>query len=166
MTEPISENELETIVIVDDQEVVLEFCRTTLERAGYKIFTAANGEQALRLFEPNRSAVDLALIDIVMPGMSGIELAKRIESLNLGVRIILMSGYSPVEVKRVVGEYAAGYRSMWKPFEARTLVQMIKNALDGDSPKRSFVDSGTDWKLTGRLEGAPDGITTAAPDKI
>ena len=140
MTEIISENELETIVIVDDQEVVLEYCRTTLERAGYRVFTAANGEQALKLFEPNRSPVDLALIDIVMPGMSGIELAKRIERLNLGVRIVLMSGYSPVEVKRVVGEYAAQYRSMWKPFEARTLVQMIKNALDSDSPIRLLVD--------------------------
>ena len=140
MTEIISESELETIVIVDDQEVVLEFCRTTLERAGYKVFTAANGEQALKLFEPNRSPVDLALIDIVMPGMSGIELAKCIEELNLGVRIVLMSGYSPVEVKRVVGEYAAQHRSMWKPFEARTLVQMIKNALDSDSPIRLLVD--------------------------
>ena len=140
MTEPISESELETIVIVDDQEAVLEFCRTTLERAGYKVFTASNGEQALKLFEPNRSPVDLALTDIVMPGMSGIELAQRIEKLNLGVRIVLMSGYSPVEVKRVVGEYAAGYRCMWKPFEARTLVQMIKNALDVDSPIRLLAD--------------------------
>jgi two-component system cell cycle sensor histidine kinase/response regulator CckA len=140
MEELISENAVETIVIVDDQQAVLEFCRTTLERAGYRVFTAANGEQALKLFEPNRSPVDLALIDIVMPGMSGIELAKRIERLNLGVRIVLMSGYSPVEVKRVVGEYAAQYRSMWKPFEARTLVQMIKNALDDDSSIRLLVD--------------------------
>jgi two-component system cell cycle sensor histidine kinase/response regulator CckA len=140
MAELISGSGVETIVIIDDQQAVLEFCRTTLERAGYRVFTAANGEQALKLFEPNRSPVDLALIDIVMPGMSGIELAKRIGGLNLGVRIVLMSGYSPVEVKRVVGEYAAQYRSMWKPFEARTLVQMIKNALDVDSPIRLLVD--------------------------
>ena len=140
MAELISESGRETIVIVDDQEGVLEFCRRTVERAGYRVFTAANGEQALKLFEPNRSPVDLALIDIVMPGMSGIELAKRIEGLNLGVRIVLMSGYSPVEVKRVVGEFAAQYRCMWKPFEARTLVQMIKNALDVDSPIRLLAD--------------------------
>ena len=80
MTEPLSNSGLETIVVVDDQAVVLEFCRTTLEMAGYKVFTAANGEQALILFRPNRSPVDLALIDIVMPGMSGIELAQRLES--------------------------------------------------------------------------------------
>ena len=119
----------------------MEFCRTTLERAGYKVFTASNGEQALSLFEPNRSPVDLALIDIGMPGMSGIELAKRLEGLNLSVRIVMMSGYAPDEVKRVIGAHAANYRSMWKPFEARTLVQMIKNALDGDPHKRVFVEA-------------------------
>ncbi len=142
MTEPLTESRSGTIVVVDDQSVVLEFCRTTLERAGYKVFTASNGEQALSLFEPNRSPVDLALIDIVMPGMSGIELAERLEGLNLSVRIVLMSGYAPDDVKRVIGEHAANYRSMWKPFEARTLVQMIKNALDGDPPKRVFVEAG------------------------
>jgi FixJ family two-component response regulator len=139
MTEPLSNSGLETIVVVDDQAVVLEFCQTTLEMAGYKVFTAANGEQALSLFGPNRSPVDLALIDVVMPGMSGIELAQRLEKLT-DVRIVLMSGYSPQDVKQVVGERARDYRSLWKPFEARTLVQMIKNALDTDSPKRVFVD--------------------------
>jgi len=138
-----SETGSETIVVVDDQAMVLELCRTTLERAGFTVFTAANGEQALSLFEPNRSPIDLALIDIVMPGMSGVELAKRLERLNTGVRIVLMSGYSPDEVKRVVGESAACYRSIWKPMEPRTLVQMIKNALDGE-PKRSvFVNHAT-----------------------
>ena len=140
MTEPFAEAGSETIVVVDDQPVVLEFCRVTLERAGYKVFTASNAEQALSFFEPNRSPVDLALIDIVMPGMSGIELSKRLEALNLSVRIVLMSGYSPDEVKRVVGEHACQYRCMWKPFEARTLVQMIKNALDGDPPKRVYIE--------------------------
>jgi two-component system cell cycle sensor histidine kinase/response regulator CckA len=140
MIESLSESGSETIVVVDDQEVVLEFCRTTLERAGYKVFSASSGEQALSFFEPNRSRVDLALIDIVMPGMSGIDLAKRLEKLNIDVRIVLMSGYSPDEVKRVVGERAAQYRSMWKPFKPRTLVQMIKNALAGEPPRTVFVD--------------------------
>ena len=140
MSEPRSENGSETIVVVDDQAVVLEFCRTTLERAGFIVFTASSGDQALSFFEPNRSPIDLALIDIVMPGMSGIELAKRLERLNTGVRIVLMSGYSPDEIKRVVGDSASNYRSIWKPLEPRTLVQMIKNALDGEPLKTVFVD--------------------------
>jgi len=145
MIDSLSEGVSETIVVVDDQPVVLEFCRVTLERAGYSVFTATNGEQALSFFEPNRSPVDLAVIDIVMPGMSGIELARRLEKLNKGVRIVLMSGYAPDEVKRVVGEQAARYRSMWKPFEARTLVQMIKNALDSEpsTSKEALINQAT-----------------------
>jgi DNA-binding response OmpR family regulator len=137
MTEPVSGSAPETIVVVDDQAVVLEFCHITLERAGYQVFTASSGEQALRFFEPNRSPVDLALIDIMMPGMSGIELASHVEKLN--VRIVLMSGYSPDEVKRVIGQEASRYRSMWKPFDAATLVQMTKNALDTPLPERVAV---------------------------
>ena len=137
MTIPVSGAGSETIVVVDDQPVVLEFCHTTLERAGYKVFTASSGAQALRFFEPSRSPVDLALIDIVMPGMSGIELAKRLEKAN--TRIVLMSGYSPDEVNRVIGEDASQYRSMWKPFDAATLVQMTRNALDAPLPERALA---------------------------
>lgn len=138
--EPVPESGSATVVVVDDQPVVLDFCRTTLERAGYNVFAASSGEQALSFFEPNRSPVDLVLIDVVMPGMNGIELAKRLEKLNRGLRIVLMSGFSPDEVKKVVGEPASQYRSMWKPFEARTLVQMIKNALDSEPSKLALAD--------------------------
>jgi DNA-binding NtrC family response regulator len=118
------------IVVVDDEPVALEFCRSTLIRAGYNVFTAVGGEQALTYFQPNRSPVDLALIDVVMRGMNGLELAQRLEQLSPGTRIVLMSGYSPDEVKKILGDNATQYRSMWKPFEAGTLVQMIKNVLD------------------------------------
>jgi two-component system cell cycle sensor histidine kinase/response regulator CckA len=137
MSENLSGSGSETIVIVDDQPVVLEFCRMALERAGYKVFTAASGTQALNFFEPNRSPVDLALVDLVMPGMSGIELAGHLVKLNPHTRVVLMSGYAPDEIKRVVGTDAAKYRCMWKPFEASTLVQMIKNALDTPAPEKA-----------------------------
>ena len=134
MSEQLPDSRPESIVIVDDQPVVLEFCRNVLERAGYTVFAASGAAQALSFFEPNRSPVDLALVDIVMPGMSGLELIDHLSELNQGTRIILMSGYAPDEVKKVVGPDAAQYRCMWKPFEANTLVQMIKNALDTPPP--------------------------------
>jgi DNA-binding NtrC family response regulator len=119
-----------TIIVVDDEPIALEFCRSTLVRAGYNVLTANGGEQALNHFKSYRSPIDLALIDIVMPGMNGVELVKRLEKLNLGTRIVLMSGYSPDEVKRIVADDASSYRSMWKPFQAATLVQTVKNVLD------------------------------------
>src|SRR6267142_3066191 len=119
-----------TIVVVDDEPIALEFCRSTLVRAGYNVLAASTGKQALSHFESYRSPIELALIDVVMPGMNGVELAKRLEKLNRGTRILLMSGYSPDEVKRIVADDASSYRSMWKPFEAATLVQTVKNVLD------------------------------------
>lgn len=129
MSEPKRTAPSANIVVVDDEPVALEFCRSTLIRAGYNVFTASGGEQALTYFQPNRSPVDLGLIDVVMPGMNGLELVKRLEKLNLDTRIVLMSGYSPDEVKKIMGDEASRYRSMWKPFEAATLVQMVKNVL-------------------------------------
>src|SRR5437667_11937789 len=91
-----------TILVVDDEPIALEFCRSTLARAGYNVLTATGGEQALNHFKSYRSAIDLALIDIVMTGMNGVDLVKRLDKLNLGTRIVLMSGYSPDEVKTIV----------------------------------------------------------------
>ena len=117
-----------TILVVDDEPVALEFCRSVLARAGYTVITSPTAEDALRRLK--QSTVALALLDIVMPGMSGAALAQRIEKLWPSVRIILMSGYAPDEIKRVVGNDAAQYRCMWKPFQQDALLRMISNVLD------------------------------------
>ena len=125
----------ETIVVVDDQPVPLEFCSSALRVAGYHVLTALSGKKALDYFQPNRPAIDLALIDIVMPEMSGIELIKAASRLNPPKRILLMSGYAPDEVKRLVGPEAANYRCIWKPFEAETLLRLVRNVLDAPARK-------------------------------
>ena len=122
-----------TILVVDDEPIALEFCRATLSRAGYTVLTAASGDQAMRWFQTGHSSIALALLDVVMPGTHGVALAQRIQKLCPETRIILMSGYAPDEVKRLVGNDAADYRSMWKPFEAGTLEQMVRNVL-GEPP--------------------------------
>jgi len=137
----------ETIVVVDDEPVALEFCVTTLKRAGYQVFTASSGQQALTFFQPNRSPVDLALVDIVMPGMSGIELVRRLEKLDTDTKVVLMSGYSPDEIQRVVGDGASDYRCMWKPFEAGALVQMIGNVLAKREQNRESLGESTKARL-------------------
>jgi two-component system cell cycle sensor histidine kinase/response regulator CckA len=114
--------------VVDDEPIALEFCRSALARAGYTVVTAPNAEEALRRLQHVSPA--LALLDIVMPGMSGATLAKRIEKLLPATRIVLMSGYAPDEIKRVVGDEAAQYRCMWKPFQQDALLRMIRNVLD------------------------------------
>src|SRR6476469_8608238 len=127
----------ETIVVVDDQPVALEYCSTALRVAGYRVLTATSGKKALDFFQPSGTPVALALIDIVMPEMSGLELIKAAERLNPPKRIVLMSGYAPDEVKRLVGPGASDYRCIWKPFETHTLLQCVRNVLDAPpQPKK------------------------------
>ena len=140
---------LSTIVVVDDEPAALEFCRYALIRAGYNVYAASSGEEALMYFRPNRSPVDLALVDVVMPGMSGVELVQRLEKLNPNTRIVLMSGYSPLEVQRILGKDTACYRSMWKPFEAATLTQMVNNVLNTPTEIRAHQKRSNCGGVTG-----------------
>jgi DNA-binding response OmpR family regulator len=128
---------LPTIVVVDDEPVALEFCRYVLIRAGYNVYAASSGEEALVYVRSNRSPVDLALVDVGMRGMSGVEFVKRLENLKLDTKIVLMSGYSPDEVQKILGKETAPYRSIWKPFGAATLIQMVKNVLATQAEARS-----------------------------
>jgi DNA-binding response OmpR family regulator len=74
---------------VDDSEDILLICRTILESSGYQVFTATSGQKALELLQAH--CVDAAVIDYLMPGMSGIELAREIKRLSAGVRVIMFS---------------------------------------------------------------------------
>ena len=133
----------ETIVVVDDQPAALEFCSTALRIAGYRVLTATSGKKALDFFQPSGTPVALALIDIVMPEMSGLELIRAVQQLNPPKRIVLMSGYAPDEVKRLVGPGASDYRCIWKPFEAHTLLQCVRNVLDAP-PKPQKGEAGSE----------------------
>ena len=117
---------METILVVDDEPVVLKLCQTILRRGGYDVLTATGGEEALRLLQ-NGPPINLALLDVIMPGMNGIELANRIEKTSPSTKVVLMSGYGPREIARVVGENP--YRIIWKPFKTESLLRMIENVL-------------------------------------
>jgi two-component system cell cycle sensor histidine kinase/response regulator CckA len=121
---------LETILIVDDEPTVLQLCRRILQLGGYSVLAANNGTEALDLLARNPEPVDLALLDIVMPGMNGVELARRIQTSQPGTPIVLMSGFGPQEIARVVGDIKP-YRIIWKPFKTESLLRMIENSLTG-----------------------------------
>ena len=118
-----------TILVVDDESTALNFCVAALRQHGFQVFSASGGMQALPFFESGRPGIDLALLDVMMPGFNGVELAKRIQQLSPRTTIVLMSGYAAEEIKRLVGNDAAAYRSMWKPFTSDALVRMIRNVL-------------------------------------
>ena len=122
---------METILLVDDEPAVLAMCQTMLKLGGYNVLSAFDGQDALRLLQDSAISVELALLDVMMPGMNGLELARRIRSENPAIKIVLMSGYGPEEIASVVGKNPYGV--IWKPFKTESLLKMIENAL-GDAP--------------------------------
>jgi CheY-like chemotaxis protein len=117
-----------TILVVDDEPVVLRLCQTIMRRGGHESVAASGGAEALRLVQDDAGAIDFALIDVMMPVMNGIELAGRIRQMRPAVKIVLMSGFSPREILPLVGSHP--YRVIWKPFKSESLLQMIENASD------------------------------------
>ena len=84
----------ETILLVEDEDVVRDLTRRVLERQGYTVLACADGMQAVALAELNDRRIDLLLTDVVMPGMRGYDVAKRVARTRPAIRILYMSGYA------------------------------------------------------------------------
>jgi two-component system, cell cycle sensor histidine kinase and response regulator CckA len=121
---------LETILVVDDEPTVLNLCRRILQLGGYSVVAANNGNDALKLLQTTTEPIDLALLDVMMPNMNGVELARRIQSAKPEIPVVLMSGFGPQEIARVAGDIKS-YRIIWKPFKTESLIRMIENAISG-----------------------------------
>src|SRR5215467_2519148 len=125
---------METILVVDDEPTILGLCQKMLRLGGYDVTAAATGEEALRFVENKSAEISLALLDVMLPGMSGVELATRIRAESPNTTIVLMTGYRPEEISNVLGN--ASYPIIWKPFKTESLLRMVENAL-GSSPTAS-----------------------------
>ena len=125
-------SELCSVLVVDDEQSILTLAQHILEKNGYAIFTAASGGEALARFEQHRSEIALVVTDIVMPGMSGAELARRLQQMQPGLPVLFMSGteVSPAETRPLLA----------KPFTPRELIDSV-SALIGDAPRRKDVVS-------------------------
>ncbi len=121
-----------TILVVDDEPVVLETVRDGLTAHGYQVLTAGGGEEALQTAERHQGAIALALVDVVMPGMSGPEVAQRLHASRPDLKILFMSGFSTEVV--VVHGMNAGDPLLVKPFSLDTLGRKVHEILDYRSP--------------------------------
>jgi DNA-binding NtrC family response regulator len=115
------------ILVVDDEPVILRLTSSVLGSAGFRVAVAESATAALETWEPLRREIALVLCDVVMPGMSGLEMANRMVTLDPGVRVLFMSGYTDSEE-----EVAARQRFPFlrKPFLAEDLVRKVREALD------------------------------------
>ena len=119
----------ETILVVDDEHAVLSLSDAMLTRYGYTVITAPSGKETLRLLEVwPEMPIHLALIDLVMPEMNGVELAARIHAIRPELPIVYFSAYSEYEPLRP--QYARGVPFIPKPFTSLQLIKKIREVLD------------------------------------
>jgi CheY-like chemotaxis protein len=125
-----AEEEGTTILIVDDQPDVGPLAADILEPEGYAVILTTDPMEAIRVAKTRPGAIDLLLVDIVMPLMDGRELARRILALRPKVKVILMSGYE------VAGIKDAGFAFLQKPFGVEPLRRIVADTLRGYPKKR------------------------------
>jgi two-component system, cell cycle sensor histidine kinase and response regulator CckA len=120
----------ETILVAEDETAVRMLTRMVLERHGYQVIDAANGVEALRIWNEHPSPIHLLLTDMVMPeGVSGRELAAKLQERNPSLKIILASGYS-AELVAPDFKLQPGQNFLQKPWSPQQLLEAVRRSLD------------------------------------
>lgn len=114
----------ETILVVEDQPATAQITRILLESWGYTVFEAHGAAEALAVFESHGDGIHLLLSDVMMPEMSGPQLARELRNRDPGLRVIFMSGYPSEEALQ------ASQAFLPKPFNPASLAQIVRKELD------------------------------------
>ena len=121
-----------TILVVDDEPVVLDTVRDGLAAHGYEVLSATSGEEAVQVAQAHQGPIALALVDVVMPRMSGPEAAQRLHEVRPDLKVLFMSGFSTEVV--VIHGVTAGDFLLVKPFSLEALGRKVHETLDYRSP--------------------------------
>ncbi|MGH7375593.1 MAG: response regulator [Candidatus Rokuibacteriota bacterium] len=117
-----------TVLVVEDEEEVRALARDVLEMNGYTVLEALDAEDAMRLGESHPGVIDLLITDVVMPRMSGPELARRLRARRPALRVLCMSGYPESPDREIEG---AGSWTVWlqKPFTPDMFMGKVRECL-------------------------------------
>ena len=118
----------ETVLLVEDEESVRELVRETLVARGYKVLEAENGEIGLRVAEAHGEGIDILITDVVMPGMGGRELAKRLLQIRPRLGVLYLSGYTEDTILHQ-GALDPGTAFLQKPFTLQNLARKVREVL-------------------------------------
>lgn len=118
-----------TILLVDDEKMILDVTAPMLKGLGYNLLTAASGDEAVDIYKSSKNPVDLVILDIIMPGMSGTETYDKLEEINPQVKVLLSSGYSINEqATDILNRGGRGF--IQKPFDIERLSRKLKEILE------------------------------------
>ncbi|MFZ2959819.1 MAG: response regulator [Candidatus Ozemobacteraceae bacterium] len=117
-----------TILLVDDEEGIRELCFYLLKRLGFSVLFAADGRQAVEVFQKNREIIRCVLLDLTMPHMNGEDAFWEIRLIDPNAVIIISSGYNEQDIAhRFTGENVNGF--IQKPYQLSTLTDVLKSIL-------------------------------------
>ena len=117
-----------TVLLVDDEKVILEVGRELLEAIGYRVLTVDSGKEAIEVCRKNRDEIDIVLLDMIMPNMGGGEVFDSIKEINPGIKVLLSSGYSSDgRANDILNRGCNGF--IQKPFSMSELSEKIKEIL-------------------------------------
>ncbi len=119
----------ETALLVDDEGMMIEVGRRMIESLGYKVFTAQSGKQAIAVYKESQDVIDLVILDMIMPNMSGGEIYERLKKINPNIKVLLSSGYSMNgEAKKILDQGCNDF--IQKPFNLKKIARKIREVLD------------------------------------
>jgi CheY-like chemotaxis protein len=119
----------ETILLVEDEDMVRHMTKMILQQNGYTVLEAANGPEAVRVAESHRGAIHLLMTDLVMPHLSGRQVAERLTAMRSGLRVLFLSGYTEDEIVHQ-GVESATTDLLHKPFTLAALTNKVREVLD------------------------------------
>jgi nitrogen-specific signal transduction histidine kinase len=119
----------ETVLVVDDEDVILEVVKEALQFYGYKVLAANSGEEALKVHSQKADSIDLTILDVGMPGMGGIRCLQELKSRNPKVKVLVASGYSLNGRLKDIREQGAA-EFIAKPYRTDELLTMVRKVLD------------------------------------
>ena len=139
-SQPSEASGCETVLLVEDEESVRELVRLTLSARGYKVLEAENGEAGLSIAEACKDHIDILITDVVMPGIGGRELAKKLLIIRPGISVLYLSGYTE---DAVVAQGASGPASAFlqKPFTLQNLAKKVREVLRSRPAPKAIAKS-------------------------
>jgi hypothetical protein len=125
----------ERVLLVEDEDDVRAVARESLARYGYTVLEARDGEEALRIAGAETGHIDVMVTDVVMPGMNGRELARRLLAIRPGTRVLYVSGYTDDALSQH-GILDQELAFLAKPFAPETLARSVRQVLDDAAPNQ------------------------------
>jgi CheY-like chemotaxis protein len=121
----------ETILLVDDEDMIIEIGKELLKKIGYKVLIATTGKSAVELYRTNKEEIDMIILDMIMPGMGGGETFDQLYKINPKIKVLLSSGYSiNGQATEIIKRGCRGF--IQKPFSIRDLSQKLREIIDAN----------------------------------